>query len=129
MEVDAAVQTVLVAFKAAKEAIETTFGVAGAPAVVGLVLKGFKPREGVCLNGLEYSVHGIGYTVVFPDEGQAHIDGSVDGDLFSVHDVSFFLESSGVDPVPDIEVLEVELEKLLRSGSLHKAGARKYLMP
>ena len=122
------VQATIASLASAREAIEGEFGLVGAPAIVHSVLKGLVPRQGQLSGGSEYFVHGIGYTVVFPNEGPAHIDGSNLGDLFSVYDLSFYLETSGIDPVPDIEELEAVLDDMVESGALRKAGPRKYLL-
>jgi hypothetical protein len=113
----------------ARAAMEATFGVTGAPAIVSAVLKGVRPRTGRCLNGLEYFVHGIGYTVVFPSGGQAHIDGGPTGDIFSVYDLSFFLETLDDDPVPSSEALTVELDALVSAGELSQVAVGKFAVP
>jgi hypothetical protein len=122
------VRASIASFSEAKEAMEAEFGLVGAPAIVHSVLKGAVPREGKLRDGSEYFVHGIGYTVVSSGAGQAHIDGSNIGDLFSVYDLSFYMETSGVDPVPDIEDLEAVLEGMAECGKLQKAGPKKYLI-
>jgi hypothetical protein len=122
------VQASIASFVSAKEAMEAEFGLVGAPAIVHSVLKGTVPRQGKLRGGSEYFVHGIGYTVVFSDEGQAHIDGSDLGDLFSVYDLSFYMETSGVGPVSGIEELEAVLDGMVESGELRKAGPKKYFI-
>jgi hypothetical protein len=122
------IQASIASFAEAKEAIEAEFGLAGAPAIVQSVLKGAVPRQGKLRDGSEYFVHGIGYTVVSSGEGQVHIDGSDLGDLFSVHDLYFYMETSRIDPVPGIEELEAVLEGMAESGKLRKAGPKKYFI-
>ena len=65
---------------------------------------------------------------LFSDEGQAHIDSSNLGDLFSVYDLSLYMQTSGVGPVPGIEELEAVLEVMTESGNLRKAGPKRYLI-
>src|SRR3984893_9296948 len=119
------VQASIASFVSAKEAMEAEFGLVGAPAIVQSVLKGAVPRQGKLRGGAEYFGDGNGYTVVFSDEGQAHVDGSNLGALFSVYDLSFYMETSGVDPVPSIEELEAVLDDMAESGELRKAGPKK----
>ena len=121
------VQASIAAFASAKAAMEAQFGLVGAPAIVRSVLKGMVPRQGKLRDGSEYFVHGIGYTVVFSDEGQAHIDEDL-GDLFSVYDLSLHMQTSGVGPVPGIEELEAVLEVMTESGNLRKGGPKRYLI-
>lgn len=122
------VQASIAAFAEAKAAMEVEFGLVGAPVIVRSVLKGAVPRHGKLRGGSEYFVHGIGYTVVYSGGGQAHIDGSQLGDLFSVYDLSFYMETSGIDPVPDIEELVAVLEGMTESGELRKAEPKKYFI-
>ncbi|GAB3900338.1 DUF6896 domain-containing protein [Kibdelosporangium lantanae] len=123
-----AVEIALLSFAAGKASIEETFGVRGANQVVRAVLTGSRPRRGRCLDGREYFIHGIGYTVVFFDDGQVHIDGDVDdNDVFSSYDVSFFLKTSGIETVSDREIRPL-LDDLVDSGRLRINQRRKYIV-
>jgi hypothetical protein len=113
-----AVVGALAAFVLAKSAIELTFDATSATEIVSAVLKGQKAREGRCVNGLEYFVHGIGYTVVTPSGGQVHYDSgdAGEGDVFSANDIRFFLETSQHMPVPAIDDIKRILNDLRSSG-------------
>ncbi|MEV8636329.1 hypothetical protein AB0395_32215 [Streptosporangium sp. NPDC051023] len=122
------IEAALASFAEAKAAIEETFGVVGAPEIVNAVLAGSRPRQGRCTNGLEYFVHGIGYTVVFPDDAQVHIDGDESGDdVFSLYDMLFFLENSGKTSPSAREVQDL-LDELVASDQLRRAGGDKFVV-
>jgi hypothetical protein len=94
-------------FLHARDCLEETFGVRGASKVVADVLGGERERSGSCVGGLEYLVHGIGYTVVQPDGGQLHIDaGKDDRDVITVYDIQLFLETAS--PGVEVDVAEIE---------------------
>jgi hypothetical protein len=123
------IEAALASFAEAKAAIEETFCVVGAPEIVSAVLAGSRPRQGLCAGGLEYFVHGIGYTVVFPDGGQIHIDGDASGDdVFSCYDMSFFLESSSKASLSAREIQDL-LDELVGSDRLRRAGSKKFIVP
>ncbi len=121
-----AVLAALASFAQAKAAMEETFRVRSAAEVVSAVLRGRMPREGHCLNGLEYFVHGIGYTVVTASGGQVHFDSGdeVSTDVFSVHDIRAFLETSGYEYVPTIEDVRDALSQLELLGKVRRYGRR-----
>lgn len=125
-EAKGAVVDALALFLQAKKDIELTFSVESAAEIVSAVLKGRKAREGRTLNGLEYFVHGIGYTVVMPSGGNVHFDSGDrgEGDVFSAHDIQLFLETSGHVPVPAIEEVKSTLSDLHSSGMLLRFGNR-----
>jgi hypothetical protein len=100
-------EQVLESFSQAYAAILDTFRADSAPQIVSAVLKGEMPRNGSCINGWAYYVHGIGFTVVLPSGGQVHFDGSEQGDFFTVYDISFFLETAeGLDDVDQSEIIK-----------------------
>jgi hypothetical protein len=115
-----AVTGALVSFVQAKLDIELTFAVASAADIVSAVLKGRKACEGRTLNGLEYFVHGIGYTVVVSSEGHVHFDSGDpgEGDVFSAYDILLFMETSGHLPLPAIEGVKSVLNDLSSEGAL-----------
>lgn len=122
------VHAALASFVEARAALEETFGVAGAPSIVQEVLSGHQPREGRCRNGLEYFVHGIGYTVVLADGCPAHIDGSDHGDVFTAYDVRSFL-SECIEEPPPVEIVNAELGELETAGALRRVDEMTYCMP
>jgi hypothetical protein len=117
-------------FSAASAAIKVTFNAESAPEIVSAVLKGRKPRNGVCDNGWEYYVHGVGFTVVLPSGGQAHFDGSKQGDFFTAHDIAFFLETAeGFDEI-SLQAIQSSCETMCERGIIRCLGDAKYsLMP
>jgi hypothetical protein len=120
---------VLVSFAQARAAIKATFGVGSAPEIVAAVLHGERSRNGVCNNGWEYYVHGVGYTVVLPSGGQVHLDGSEQGDFFTAYDVSFFLETEeGLDKI-DAVTVKAWCETMCERNLLCRAGESKYSLP
>ena len=88
------VTAALASFAEAKAAIESPFDVMSAAEIVSAVLQGRMPREGRCVNGLEYFVHGVGYTIMIDSGGQVHFDGGDGGigDVFSAYDIQEFLK-------------------------------------
>lgn len=121
-----AVTDVLASFVQAKQDIERTFGLASAADLVAAVLKGRKARVGRTLDGLEYFVHGIGYTVVVPSGGQAHFDSGDhgEGDVFSAYDILLFMETSGHVPLPPVDGVKAVLNDLSSEGKLMRFGNR-----
>jgi hypothetical protein len=115
-----AVAGALAVFAQAKQDIELTFSAGSAADIVSAVLKGRQDRQGRTLNGLEYFVHGIGYTVVVPAGGQVHVDSGDpgEGDVFSAYDIRLFLESSGHAPLPTIDDIRLVLNGLHSKGAL-----------
>lgn len=85
---------VIDSFTQARDAIMSTFQATSCPEIVTAVLKEEMPRNGTCLNGWEYNVHGVGFTVTLPSEAQVHFDGSNQGDYFTDYDIQFFIETS-----------------------------------
>jgi hypothetical protein len=84
------------------------------------------PREGHLANGSGYFVHGVGYTVVTESGGEVHLDAGDNGaeDVFSVHDIHAFLETSGCDNVPTIETIRDSLNQLEAAGKILREGRR-----
>ncbi len=121
-----AVTDALASFAQAKRDIELTFSVGSAADIVSAVLKGRKAREGSTLSGLEYFVHGIGYTVVVPSGGQVHFDsgGHGEGDVFSAYDIQLFLETSGRAQLPTIEGIRTILNDLHSNRMITRFGNR-----
>ncbi|MDG4770308.1 hypothetical protein [Solwaraspora sp. WMMD792] len=126
IEVREAVVRVLASFVQAKQEIERTFAVASAADIVSAVLRGRNAREGRTLSGLEYFVHGIGYTVVVQSGGQAHFDSgdTGQGDVFSAHDVLLFMETSGHMQLPAVSAVKSVLNDLSSEGALMRFGNR-----
>lgn len=123
-EVRQAVLAALNSFLQAKAAIERTFAAGSAPEIVAAVLQGRMPRQGRCDNGLEYFVHGVGYTVVTDSGGPVHIDGTEAGDVVSVYDLRAFFESAEIDHVPNVEDIRIACNELRSEGILHEVGRR-----
>lgn len=116
-------------FVQASAAVKATFHADSASGIVAAVLQGERARNGVCDNGWEYFVHGVGYTVVVPSGGQVHFDGSVQGDFFTAYDMSFFSETvDGADKV-DVATVNVWCETMCERGSLRRVGKFKYSLP
>lgn len=87
-------RAVIDSFTEARNSIMSTFRATSCPDIVTAARKREIPRNGTCLNGWEYSIHGVGFTVTLPPKGQAHFDGSNQGDYFTDYDVQFFIETS-----------------------------------
>jgi hypothetical protein len=114
------VQTVIESFRVARAKMNAASGGADATAAVLAVRQGLIPREGVLDDGLEYFVHGVGYTVVMPSEAQAHIDAGSAGDMFTNHDIRTYLRTAedGQLPVLTIEEIRDATDKLSSDGKL-----------
>lgn len=113
-------------FTEAMEAIQHTFQMEDARSIVTAVNEKRYPRRGKCKNGYDYFVHGFGYTVVVPPEGQVHIDGGNDGDYFTVYDMALFLETSELCPSPEYAEIREGCELLYTARELKKVGDEKY---
>jgi hypothetical protein len=117
----------LASFREAKVAIGTSFSADSAAEIVSAVVNGKMPRRGRCSNGLEYFVHGVGYTVITEAGGQAHIDScGADGDCFSVYDVRFFMETAGFETVPDIADIRSACQRLATSGVVRQLDPNRF---
>jgi hypothetical protein len=123
------VSQALDAYQMARSQMEASFNLNSTRAIVSAVNRGDKPRQGRLSNGLEYSVHGIGYTVTLPSGGEIHIDSAPDGDSFSVYDIRQFIETSGEERVPDIFEITNVFKQKVRNGELSAISERKYLLP
>jgi hypothetical protein len=119
------VRSAVDAFYQARAVMADGFSVQSASAVVSAVLDGSKPRKGKCVNGWDYFVHGVGYTVVLPSEAQLHIDAGKSTDVISLYDIRFYLESLGCD-VPELADLRGQCEALVREGVLGALDGTKY---
>ena len=99
--------------------------------IVSAVVRGEAPREGDLGNGYTYFVHGVGYTVVFPSEAQAHIDASDAGDMFTMYDVRHFLRTAEDPPmeVPDLDEIEAACDRLVEQGVLERTRPGDYVLP
>ncbi|MFG2532624.1 DUF6896 domain-containing protein [Streptomyces sp. NPDC048516] len=115
-------------FREAKKAIEKTFSASGAPEIVSAALNHRLPRNGTCSNGFAYSVHGIGYTVTFPDGGEVHLDGSRQGDCFTLYDLEFYFETSPKFEEMTIENIERECSLMVIQGVLQEVRTGVYLL-
>src|SRR5690606_35580889 len=101
-----------------RSAISQTFGVTSVPDIVQSVLSGEMPRQGFCSNGWSYFVHGVGFTVVTPEEGQIHMDGSPEGDCFSIYDMALFLETAEMVEQVDAAEVEKQCARLAELGEI-----------
>ena len=110
-------------FREARAAIRETFSIVSAAEVVGRVLSHEIPRYGYCRNGLEYYVHGVGYTVILRNGAQVHIDSVGERDCFSIYDLRNFLEEDTEEDSPSIPELERVCADLVDSGELSRVGA------
>jgi len=115
-------------FRKAKRAIEETFEASSAPEIVSAVLSHSLPRSGTCSNGFDYSVHGIGYTVTLPDGGEVHLDGSRQGDCFTLYDLELYFETSSRFEEMDVEDIERECSLMTEQGVLQKIRTGVYLL-
>jgi hypothetical protein len=116
----------LESFTKASAAIRATFSADSAPQIVAAVLKGEMPRNGTCINGWDYYVHGVGFTVVLPSGGQVHFDGSAYGDFFTIHDVTFFLETSEELDEIGLPLVRAWCETMCEQNKLRCLGDAKY---
>jgi hypothetical protein len=115
-------------FRNAKNAIEETFEASRAPEIVSAVLSHSFPRNGTCSNGYAYTVHGIGYTVTLPDGGEVHLDGSPEGDCFTVYDLELFFETSSEFHEMNIGEIERECSRMEGEGLLRKTRTGVYVL-
>jgi hypothetical protein len=116
-------------FRVGKRAMEQHFGVSSTSGIVEAVLQGGMPRQGQTGDGLEYFVHGVGYTVTLPDGGEVHIDAERSGgDCFKVYDVCQYLETSGRIETCDIEQVRAVLAQQVAGGELRTAGQGYYVL-
>lgn len=116
----------LACFARARVAMRDSFGVNSAPEIVTVVLQGQRPRSGFCINGWEYFVHGVGYTVVLPSGGQVHFDGSAEGDFFTTYDVAFFTETDAQFDELDVATIRAGCEDMAERGFVCRLGGFRY---
>lgn len=114
------VEHALASFEEARRVIERTFGASSASDIVAKVLRGEMPRNGLCDNGLEYMVHGVGYTVVLTSGAQVHIDSGGDSDCFTLYDLRFYLQDAETGNAPSVADLAEVCEVLSRAGRLRR---------
>jgi len=126
---DEQISRALDAYRMARSQMEHDFNAESTSTIISQVNRGEKPREGTLSNGLEYFVHGIGYTVTLPSGGQVHIDSAPEGDSFSVYDLQLFIETSGEEPVPGISAIADTCNEKVRDGELSSISEWKYLLP
>lgn len=126
--IDDLVRSVLRAFDGARHAVRDTLTLGSARAVTAAVVAGEIPQEGDLADGAEYYWHGIGYTVVLAGGGQIHVDAapSGDADLVTVHDIHWFLESSGM-PAPSVDALDAACIRMCEEGLLDRIAEGKYM--
>jgi len=123
------VSSALDAFRMARSQMEDAFHADSTSAIISAVNRGEKPRRGKLPDGLEYFVHGIGYTVSLPSGGEIHIDSAPGGDSFSVYDIQQFVETSGEERDLDTSAIANVCEGKARSGELTALSEWKYLLP
>lgn len=115
----------------ARRLVADVFGVSSASSLVRRVLDGEIHRQGHLPNGLEYFVHGVGYTVVFDNGAQAHLDAcdsdSDGGDCFTVYDVRGFLQDTS-ERVPSLESVREVCDEWVARGQLGMSGGATYLV-
>lgn len=113
----------------ARRLVADVFGVSSASSLVRRVLDGEVPRQGHFPNGLEYFVHGVGYTVVFDDGAQAHLDAcdGDGGDCFTVYDVRGFLQDK-CEQVPSLESIREVCDEWVARGQLGVSGTATYMV-
>jgi hypothetical protein len=116
-------------FRMARSQMEGAFNANSTRAIISAVHRGEKPRQGTLPDGLEYFVHGIGYTIALPSGGQIHIDSAPDGDSLSVYDIQQFIETSAEERAPDISAIATVCEEKVRKGELLAMSEWKYLLP
>ncbi|MGY0234419.1 DUF6896 domain-containing protein [Longispora urticae] len=125
----AVVECALDSFRKAREHIFEAFGKPSASELVSAVLAGEIPRRGKLPNGLEYFVHGIGYTVVLGTGSHVHVDASEMGDSFSVYDIDFFFKSDDAEIIaPELLTITEICDRLVIGGTLGKVGERHYVL-
>lgn len=116
-------------FTAAKAAMHESFGIDNAGDIAAAARQGGMPAKGMCANDLEYFTHGIGYTVVHPNSAQVHIDAGSTGDVFTAHDLEFYLADAYPQLDYDVAAIKEECYQLLTQGLLEAASAGTYLVP
>lgn len=121
------VRSAVASFFLARRLVADSFGTASASELVSAVLSGVHPRRGFCSNGWEYFVHGVGYTVVMPDGAQLHIDGSNSGDVLSLYDIRFYMESLDC-VVPSIDEVRRDCDLLATAGNLMQVDEVRYAL-
>jgi hypothetical protein len=119
------VRSAVEAFYQARAVMMEDFGAHRASEVVSAVLNGSKPRQGSCVNGWGYFVHGVGYTVVLPYEAQLHIDAGDNADVISVFDLRFYLEGVGCGAV-ELAVIREQCDALVSEGLLGEIDGAKF---
>lgn len=120
-----AVSSAVAEFVNVRKLMADSFGVASAPALVSAVLSGKMERRGACVNGWQYLIHGVGYTVVTAGGGQVHIDGSDVGDVFTLYDIRSYLDSIGCT-VPGLDVIRQECDRLASCQILERVDEIRY---
>jgi hypothetical protein len=123
------VSRTLDAYRLARSKMEGAFAASSASAIVSEVNRGERARQGKLPDGLEYFVHGIGYTVTLPAGGQVHIDSSPDGDSLSIYDIQHFMETSGEENVPGLTAITDVCDEKVRSGELSAISEWQFLLP
>ncbi|NIL58212.1 DUF6896 domain-containing protein [Salinispora arenicola] len=113
----------------ARRLVADVFGVSSASSLVRRVLDGEIHRQGHFPNGLEYFVHGVGYTVVFDNGAQAHLDAcdGDGGDCFTVYDARGFLQDTS-ERVPSLESVREVCDEWVARGQLGMSGEATYLV-
>ncbi|MBE1488908.1 DUF6896 domain-containing protein [Plantactinospora soyae] len=111
-------------FYSAKALVEAALGVTSASQLTERVLRDEAIRHGHC-RGFEYSVHGVGYTVVSPGGEPVHIDSFGDKDGFTVYDIRAYLEGSG-DAVPAVDEIRFACDQLVDRGMIDRIDRATY---
>ncbi len=126
------VRAVLESYRWARQAMTISTGCPDARAVVRRVLDRDLPRQGTLDNGLEYDVHGIGYSVVMPSEAQVLIDAGDVADVFSAYDIEMYLDfaEDGLLPKLSIEQVVAALTELSAEGAVVElVEERRFTLP
>ena len=113
----------------ARRLVADAFGVTSASGLVRRVRDGEIPRHGRLPNGMEYLVHGIGYTVVYNDGRGAHLDACDGGagDCFKAYDVRQILQDICVQ-VPSLELIRQVCDDWVARGRLGTSGEATYMV-
>ncbi|RMI45548.1 DUF6896 domain-containing protein [Streptomyces triticirhizae] len=128
--VEREVSLALNAFRAGREAMARHFGAASAAHFLRAVLDGARPREGTTSEGLEYFVHGVGYTITLADGGEVHLDAERSGgECFKAYDICLYLETAGHVACPDAAPVRAELRRRAQRGELVAVDHGAYLLP